>query len=55
MLPWNEMWRYALSKGVSPAAFWHLSVREWLWLTEDRKSAFSSARLNELVREHPDE
>lgn len=32
MLAWREMFRAALAAGLSPTAFWALSLREWRWL-----------------------
>lgn len=32
MLPWPDMMRAALAAGLSPAAFWALSLKEWRWL-----------------------
>ena len=34
MTPWGEMLRVAARAGVTPAAFWRLSLREWRMLTE---------------------
>ena len=33
LLPWDAMMQAAGRSGVSPAAFWRLSLREWRWLT----------------------
>ena len=54
MLPWAEMFRAALSRGVSPRAFWALSVREWLWLVRDPAPRLDAQALNRLMKEHPD-
>ena len=55
MLPWAEMMRQAMSLGISPKAFWPLSVREWLWLTHTSAAAgFSRDTLKALIEEHPD-
>ena len=32
--PWDEMLRDGLRMGLTPEAFWRLSVREWRILTE---------------------
>lgn len=32
--PWSGMMRLALGLGVTPAAFWALSLQEWRVLTE---------------------
>jgi uncharacterized phage protein (TIGR02216 family) len=34
MMPWGEMLRVAARAGVTPAAFWRLSLKEWRMLTE---------------------
>tara|TARA_R110002051_G_scaffold27428_1_gene65977 strand:+ start:513 stop:758 length:246 start_codon:yes stop_codon:yes gene_type:complete len=34
MTPWGEMLRVAARAGVTPAAFWRLSLKEWRMLTE---------------------
>lgn len=34
MTPWAEMLRMAARAGVTPAAFWRLSLKEWRMLTE---------------------
>ncbi|MFN7055842.1 phage tail assembly chaperone [Hyphomonas sp.] len=53
MLPWNEMLRSALAAGVSPEAFWRLSLREWRWMTAG-PPALARTALNQLMREFPD-
>ncbi|MDQ8027213.1 MAG: phage tail assembly chaperone [Brevundimonas sp.] len=35
--PWGEMLRVAAGFGVTPAAFWSLSLREWRLLTSPRR------------------
>lgn len=55
MLPWADMLRTGLSLGLSPAGFWSLSAREWLWLTRPQSSEhMRKTRLQALMEEHPD-
>ncbi|NQY98040.1 MAG: phage tail assembly chaperone [Henriciella sp.] len=54
MLPWAEMFRAAVSRGLSPEAFWQLSVREWLWLSALRDPSFDADDLLFLMETHPD-
>lgn len=54
MLPWADMMRLALERGLAPEAFWHLSVREWLWLTEPSKLQFGARELKSLMEAYPD-
>lgn len=34
MTPWAEMLRTAAALGITPEAFWRLSLREWRMLVE---------------------
>lgn len=54
MLPWAEMFRAALARGLSPAAFWQLSVREWIWLSGPALVALGRDAFQKLYEEHPD-
>ena len=55
MLPWDAMWRAALRAGVGPGDFWRLSVREWRWLAGAGEGVMRGGRLEELMRDYPDE
>lgn len=54
MLPWAEMFRAAMARGLSPQAFWALSLREWLWLAGEGDRGLDRAALTRLMKEHPD-
>ncbi len=54
MLPWADVWRRALGMGLSPDAFWRLSLKEWRWLTLTPGQACAGADLGELMRAYPD-
>ncbi|WP_035579105.1 phage tail assembly chaperone [Hyphomonas jannaschiana] len=54
MLPWAVMLRAALSAGVTPDAFWRLSLREWRWLAGEGGEAMSRGRLAALMGAYPD-
>lgn len=54
MLPWAEMIRSALARGIAPRAFWRLSVREWLWLTTPPQAPFGATELKTLMEAYPD-
>ena len=54
MLPWAVMLRAALSAGVTPDAFWRLSLREWRWLAGEGDEAMSRGRLAVLMGAFPD-
>jgi hypothetical protein len=32
-IPWAVMLRGAVRLGLTPAAFWALSLKEWMWLS----------------------
>lgn len=32
-IPWDAMLRSALRLGLTPEAFWALSLKEWVWLS----------------------
>jgi len=36
MLAWDRMMCAALSAGITPNAFWQLSLKEWRWLAQGR-------------------
>lgn len=54
MLPWAEMFRSALSVGLSPREFWALSLKEWRWLAAGNGTPFNPEHLHELMKEYPD-
>jgi uncharacterized phage protein (TIGR02216 family) len=54
MLPWPAMLRAALTAGITPEAFWRLSLREWRWLAGNGGEAMSRARLAVLMGAYPD-
>nr|WP_321510039.1 phage tail assembly chaperone [uncultured Hyphomonas sp.] len=54
MFPWRDMLRAALSAGITPDAFWRLSLREWRWLAGERGDAMSRAQLAALMGAYPD-
>ena len=47
--PWSEMARTAAILGVTPEAFWRLSLKEWRMLTEPAAS-MAPMRRNDLTR-----
>jgi uncharacterized phage protein (TIGR02216 family) len=53
MLPWGAMMQAAMAAGLSPEAFWRLSLREWGWLVAPGE-ALSRADLNRLMQAYPD-
>jgi Phage tail assembly chaperone protein, TAC len=53
LLPWPDLMRAAAQAGVTPAAFWALSVREWRALMGDAQG-LDGGRLNELIAAFPD-
>ena len=53
---WGERMRIAAERfGIAPEGFWRLSLVEWRALTVAASAPLSRARLEALVREHPDE
>ncbi|MCA8900287.1 MAG: phage tail assembly chaperone [Hyphomonas sp.] len=55
MLPWGAMLRAALTAGLSPEAFWRLSLREWRWLAGAGGDGMGRGRLVGLMDAFPDE
>jgi uncharacterized phage protein (TIGR02216 family) len=55
--PWGEMMRTAAAWGVSPEAFWRLSLAEWRLLTERTTGAAPMGRgeLHWMMEAWPDE
>ena len=54
LFPWRAMLRAALAAGIAPEAFWHLSLREWRWLSGGRGAAMDRGRLAALMGVYPD-
>lgn len=54
MLPWADLLRAALAAGLSPEAFWRLSVREWRWLSRGGTLAPDRAALEKMMTDYPD-
>ncbi|MGC6499681.1 MAG: phage tail assembly chaperone [Henriciella sp.] len=49
------MWRLAGRFGLSPDAFWRLSLREWRWLCHGQGDLPDRMRLAELMEACPDD
>lgn len=55
-IPWPAMLRQAALIAIPPAAFWRLSVREWVWLTRaPAADRLNASGLSELAARFPDE
>ena len=56
MTPWPALLRLAVLRlGLTPAAFWRLSLTEWRALTEpEPPQALNRAELDALARAWPD-
>lgn len=54
MLPWAEMMKAAAAIGIAPQAFWQLSLREWLWLSQSGARGMHRDELDALLQEYPD-
>ncbi|MFC0634889.1 phage tail assembly chaperone [Brevundimonas balnearis] len=53
---WAAMLRAARAAGVSPEAFWRLSLREWRWLIAVGGAApLGRGELERLMEGHPDD
>ncbi|MEO0550183.1 MAG: phage tail assembly chaperone [Pseudomonadota bacterium] len=48
------MWRAALRLGLSPQAFWTLSLREWRWLSSSFEASMDGSTLTEMMEAYPD-
>ncbi|HEY0103451.1 MAG TPA: phage tail assembly chaperone [Brevundimonas sp.] len=55
--PWGAMIRTAALLGITPAAFWRLSLAEWRMLTEDARvnAPISRAALTGMTEMWPDD
>jgi uncharacterized phage protein (TIGR02216 family) len=55
MADWAGMLRAAVAMGISPEAFWRLSLREWRMLTEvSGPGSMGRRELDEMMRAWPD-
>lgn len=54
MLPWRDLMRAAACLGITPAQFWQLSLREWIWITRGETGALSRQDLDSLMIKNPD-
>jgi len=56
MTPWAEMLRTAAAMGITPEAFWRLSLREWRMLVEAPAGAepLGRAGLERMMEGWPD-
>ncbi|WP_300529553.1 phage tail assembly chaperone [Maricaulis sp.] len=53
---WQMALRWALSRGLTPAVFWQLSLPEWRALTASEAARpLARAGLNDLCAKYPDE
>jgi uncharacterized phage protein (TIGR02216 family) len=57
MADWGAMLRAAVAMGLSPEAFWRLSLKEWRMLTAVSSGAVPLGRreLDEMMRAWPDD
>jgi Phage tail assembly chaperone protein, TAC len=53
VLPWSQLLSAAAQIGVTPAAFWALSVKEWRALMGEG-FGLDTGRLSELMAAFPD-
>lgn len=49
MIDWAETFRAGLRLGLTPDAFWRLSLREWRWLARSGPPALGRAELAALM------
>lgn len=55
MTPWPQLLRAAAGMGITPDAFWRLSLKEWRALMGGEGEAMSRAVFDDLARRYPDE
>jgi len=56
MADWGAMLRAAVAMGLSPEAFWRLSLKEWRMLTlRAEPGALGRRDLDEMMRAWPDD
>ncbi len=53
ILPWGAMMQAAVAAGLSPQAFWRLSLREWGWLAAGG-AAMGREDFRKLMDTYPD-
>lgn len=55
MIPWRQWFRFAVvSLGLSPGAFWALTLAEWRFLSPDAPGALGREDLQKLIALYPD-
>lgn len=55
MTPFRQWFAYAISAlGLSPDAFWGLTVAEWRWLQPEAPPALDRRGLDALIALYPD-
>ncbi len=55
MIPWRQWFAFAVvSLGLSPQAFWALTIAEWRWLAPDDSAAMGRSSLETLIALYPD-
>ncbi len=53
---WAGWLRLAVQLGITPKAFWQLSLREWRWLTQTQEAqAMRRIEFEALARRFPDD
>jgi uncharacterized phage protein (TIGR02216 family) len=56
MAEWGVMLRVAVTMGISPEAFWRLSLKEWRMLTAPvGPGPMARRELDEMMRAWPDD
>ncbi len=56
MIPWRQWFAYAVcALGLSPDAFWGLTLNEWRWLAPISDAAMSRDGLQTLLALYPDQ
>jgi len=55
MTPWPQLLRLAVTLGITPEAFWRLSLAEWRALTTHETDALSRQAFEALANRFPDE
>lgn len=53
-MDWPAALRLALRLGLTPQAFWRLSLAEWRALTGESGPGLSRAALDALIQRYPD-
>jgi uncharacterized phage protein (TIGR02216 family) len=56
MIPWRKWFAFAIATlGLSPEAFWGLTIAEWRWLAPEEGAALDRAGLEALLALYPDD